>query len=102
MAEEKLSPLGSELMAALKEVKAHRRGEIELPTRVWQGARKVDVAALRKRLHLSQREFAERFGLALSTVRGWERGRHQPDRSARVLLRVIEREGEAVVRALGA
>jgi putative transcriptional regulator len=100
MAEEKLSPLGAELVEALQEVAAHVRGEVELPMRVTQTPDMVDVTGIRKRMHLSQREFADRFGLSLSTVRDWEQGRRQPDRSARILLRVIEREGDAVVRAL--
>ncbi|HEV7516918.1 MAG TPA: helix-turn-helix domain-containing protein [Thermoanaerobaculia bacterium] len=100
MAAEKLSPLGSELVEALQEVAAHVRGEIELPMRVAQVPDTVDVTTIRQHLHLSQRQFAARFGLTLSTVRDWEQGRRQPDRSARILLRVIEREGEAVVRAL--
>lgn len=100
MAEKKLSQLGAELVEALQEVAAHVRGEVELPMRVTQAPDIVDVTGIRKRMQLSQREFADRFGLSLSTVRDWEQGRRQPDRSARILLRVIEREGEAVVRAL--
>jgi putative transcriptional regulator len=100
MATEKLSPLGADLAEALHEVAAHVRGEIELPMRVTQVPDTVDVTGIRQHLHLSQRQFADRFGLSLSTVRDWEQGRRQPDRSARILLRVIEREGEAVVRAL--
>ena len=102
MATEKLSPLGSDLAEALHEVSAHVRGDIELPMRVTQVQvpDAVDVTGIRQRLHLSQKQFADRFGLSLSTVRDWEQGRRQPDRSARILLRVIDREGEAVIRAL--
>lgn len=100
MAKEKLSPLGAELVEAMQEVAAHVSGKVELPMRVVQVPDTVDVSGVRKHLKLSQRQFADRFGLSLSTVRDWEQGRRQPDRSARILLRVIEREGEAVVRAL--
>ena len=34
-------------------------------------------------------------------VQDWEQGRRVPDRAARVLLTVIDRDPEAVVRALG-
>lgn len=61
----------------------------------------IDVAALRARLGLSQAEFALRFGLDVGTVRGWEQGRFRPDRPARVLLRVIARDPNAVDDALG-
>jgi putative transcriptional regulator len=100
MAAETLTPLGAELVEAMLEVAAHVRGEIELPMRVTQAPETVDIASIRQRLNLSQRQFADRFGLSLSTVRDWEQGRRHPDRSARILLRVIEREGEAVIRAL--
>lgn len=64
-------------------------------------ARRVPaVKAVRKRLNLTQEEFAARFGLPLGTVRDWEQGAHRPDRAAQVLLRVIANEPEAVVRAL--
>jgi len=64
-------------------------------------ARRVpNVRALRKRMNLTQEEFAERFGLPLGTVRDWEQGAHRPDRAAQVLLRVIATNPEAVVRAL--
>lgn len=61
----------------------------------------VDVAALRKRLGLSQRVFATKFHLSVATVRDWEQGRTRPDGPAGVLLSVIDREPGAVLRALG-
>lgn len=61
----------------------------------------VDVAALRKRLKLSQRVFAARFHLSVGTVRDWEQGRARPDGPAGVLLAIIDREPQAAMRALG-
>ena len=60
----------------------------------------VDVAAIRTRLGLSQDEFAKRFGFKLDALQIWEQGRRRPDRAARAFLRVIEREPDAVLRAL--
>lgn len=37
----------------------------------------------------------------VDAVRNWEQGRRTPEESARVLLKVIDREPEAVLRALG-
>ena len=62
---------------------------------------RIDVHKIRLRTGLSQADFAERFGFAVATLRDWEQGRRQPDRSARLLLRVIEIEPKAVLRALG-
>ena len=55
---------------------------------------------IRKRLNLTQEEFAERFHLRLGTIRDWEQGKKQPDSAARVLLWVIEMNPEAVDQAL--
>ena len=61
----------------------------------------ADIAATRRRLGLSQTEFAAWFGISPGTLRNWEQGRRVPEGPARVLLRVIEREPEAVRRAIG-
>lgn len=55
---------------------------------------------IRKRLNLTQEEFAERFHLRLGTIRDWEQGKKQPDSAARVLLWVIETNPGAVDQAL--
>jgi putative transcriptional regulator len=60
----------------------------------------IDVAAIRRRLGMSQGEFAARFGFKLDALQNWEQGRRRPDGAARAFLRVIEREPEAVQRAL--
>jgi putative transcriptional regulator len=51
---------------------------------------------------MSQDRFARAFGLPKRTVQDWEQGRRQPEGAARVLLKVIEREPDAVRRALAA
>lgn len=61
----------------------------------------ADIAATRRRLGLSQTEFAAWFGISPGTLRNWEQGRRVPEGPARVLLRVIEREPEAVRRVIG-
>jgi putative transcriptional regulator len=66
-----------------------------------QRARRApSVRALRKKLNLTQEEFAVRFHLPLGTVRDWEQGAHRPDQAARVLLTVIEKDPDGVARAL--
>ena len=61
---------------------------------------RVDVRAIRARLKLSQTEFARRFGFTAAAVRQWEQGRRQQHGPARVLLTIIDREPNAVRRAL--
>jgi putative transcriptional regulator len=59
------------------------------------------VRRLRQKLNLSQPAFAERFQIPVASLRDWEHGRRMPDAAARAYLIVIEREPEAVQRALG-
>jgi putative transcriptional regulator len=55
---------------------------------------------IRERLQLTQEEFSLRFGVPLGTLRDWEQGASFPDSAARTLLRVIDKEPDAVIRAL--
>lgn len=75
---------------------ALRRGE----GRIVRAPETVDVRAIREALGLTQEQFAARFGFSVWSVRNWEQGVRRPEGPARVLLRVIEREPEAVTRAL--
>ena len=92
--------VGQEIITSLKEAIAWAGGEnvqarvttIQIPA--------VDVRAVRRRLGLSQSEFAARFGFQPATLRNWEQGRTRPDGPARVLLAVIARHPEAVEDAL--
>ena len=93
--------LGQEIETALGEVLAHVRCETELPCRIVDDPAAGRIVALRKRFRLRRREFADRFGLDARAVQEWEQGRQVPDRAARVLLTIIDRDPEAVIRALG-
>ena len=82
--------------AALSDLDAPPATEAQLAR-----ARRIPtVSALRKKLNLTQEEFAARFHLPLGTVRDWEQGAHRPDKAAQVLLTVIARDPDAVARAL--
>ena len=64
-------------------------------------ARTAHVARqVRARTGLSQSGFAARYGFSASAVRDWEQGRRTPEASTLCCLRVIEREPQAVERAL--
>ena len=91
---------------AMSEDERHRAALSDadaLPAREAQlaRARRVpSVSALRRKLNLTQEEFAARFQLPLGTVRDWEQGAHRPDKAAQVLLTVIASDPDAVARAL--
>ena len=86
------------IAAGLNEAIAIAKGEAEPPRMFVPPS--VDVVAIRKRAKLSQRAFAERYGFSLAAVRDWEQRRRNPDPAARTLLLVIDREPQAVERAL--
>ncbi|MBT4565024.1 MAG: helix-turn-helix domain-containing protein [Rhodospirillaceae bacterium] len=96
----KRTALGVQVEEALGEVLGHVRGETDLPCRIFDDPSAERILALRKRMKLSRQKFADRFGLDARALQDWEQGRRVPDRSARVLLTVIDREPEAVERAL--
>jgi len=96
----KRTALGRHVEEALGEVLAHVRGEVDLPCRIVDDPSAERILALRKRMKLSRRKFADRFGLDARALQDWEQGRRTPDRAARVLLTVIESNPKAVERAL--
>ena len=88
------------ILAGLKEVVAHKRGEITLPSRYVDVAPQVDVKAIRTKLKLSQSEFADRFYFPIRTLQDWELGRNQPLSPIRAYLVCISRNPKMVEKAL--
>ncbi|TGG90340.1 helix-turn-helix domain-containing protein [Natronospirillum operosum] len=62
----------------------------------------VEVKRIRAKLGMSQLEFASAFGISVSTLRHWERGDRSPHGPALVLLNVVSKEPQAVLKALSA
>jgi putative transcriptional regulator len=93
----KRSSIGQRAIAGAREALAHASGDQVPGMEIHQS---VDVAALRGRMNLTQSEFANRFGLSAATLRDWEQKRRTPEAPARLYLRMIEKEPEAVLRAL--
>ena len=92
--------VGQEIIASLKEAIAWAGGE-NVPVRTTAvQVPMTDVRAVRRRLGLSQSEFAAKFGFQPATLKNWEQGRTRPDGPARVLLTVIARHPEAIEDAL--
>jgi putative transcriptional regulator len=59
-----------------------------------------DVRAIRRKLHLSQQEFAQKYRIPLPTLRNWEQGRRQPDAPAAAYLNAIARRPREISEAL--
>lgn len=74
-------------------------GDVD-PSEVRVNRAYPDPRALRRQLGMTQEQFANAFGLNLWTLRDWEQGKSEPEGAARVLLRVIEQNPDAVRRAV--
>jgi putative transcriptional regulator len=57
---------------------------------------------IRKRLNMTQEEFAQALRIPVATLRNWEQGRNAIDPAARSLLMVVARNPRAVLTALEA
>ena len=97
-----MSKLGRKLIAAAREGVAIARGKADPTTYRMHVPAKIDVKAMRRKMGMTQESFALRYGLTLSRLRDWEQGRSAPDGAVRAYLKVIEKEPEAVERALTA
>jgi putative transcriptional regulator len=95
-----MSKAGSRIITAAEEALAFAEGRAAKGYGVHT-PEAIDIGALRQRLNLSQEAFAKSFGLPKRTIQDWEQGRRYPEGAARVLLKVIAHEPEAVKRALG-
>ena len=93
-----MSTAGESILRGARQALAYAKGERD--GFVAHVPEVLDVKAIRSRLGLTQAAFAARFGFDLRAVENWEQGRRQPERPARAFLRVIEREPDAVLRAL--
>lgn len=61
--------------------------------------RPIDVRNIRRKLDLTQEQFALRYGIDLETLRNWEQGKRSPDKTAQSYLRAIERMPEEIQAA---
>jgi len=88
--------LGDRIIEGLEEAIAWSKGD-NVPVRVTHvQVPDVDVSKVRRKMGLSQTQFALKFGFPPATLRNWEQGRVRPDTPTRVLLAVIAKHPESV------
>ena len=90
-----MSTFGEELIQSMKEALAHAKGDGPAIVHVHLTPREV-----RKKVRLTQAEMAPLMGMSVSGYRKWEQGKRQVSGPAAMLLQIIAREPEAVMRAL--
>ena len=95
-----MSKIGESIIRGLEQAIAFAEGTAKEGTYVVHIPPEIDVRAIRGRLGLTQREFAVRFGFNINTLRHWEQGRRVPEGPTRAYLMVIDREPQAVQKAL--
>ena len=83
----------------LEQAIRHRKGGRDRGMKLHVPAA-VDVKTIRERTGLTQEEFAATFAISLGALRHWERGDRKPRGTALVLLNVIAKDPQAVLRAL--
>jgi len=89
---------GQRIISSAKQALAFVQGEdnsciVHIPD-------EIDTVRIRKKIDMNQSQFAAYFGVSVRTVQEWEQGRAIPSGPARAFLMVIDREPEAVRRAL--
>jgi putative transcriptional regulator len=93
-----MTKAGESILRGAKQALAFTKGEeVDAIVHIPES---IDVKGIRKRLGMSQARFAAAYGFPVGTIRSWEQGRRHPDVAARAFLTVLDREPEAVERAL--
>jgi len=95
-----LSPIAESIRRGLEEALAYAVLTADPSLYYVHIPAQIDVKAIRTKLGLTQERFAARFGFNINTLRHWEQGRRVPEGPTRAYLLVIDREPEAVRKAL--
>ena len=60
----------------------------------------MDVAKIRKKTKMTQKEFSKMFFIPISTLRQWEQGKRVPQGPAQALLKIIDNDAKSALEAL--
>jgi putative transcriptional regulator len=92
--------LTQSIRRGLAEAVAYAEGKADENAYAVHIPARLDVKAIRSRLKMTQQQFAARFGFNITTLRHWEQGRRAPEGPTRAYLLVIDRDPDAVQKAL--
>jgi putative transcriptional regulator len=93
-----MSKVGKRLIDAAKEARQIAKG-VRDPASKYIPA-DINVRAIRRKLELSQDDFASRFGFSVNQIRDWEQQRTRPLGGVRAYLMLIDRAPEQVLALL--
>lgn len=89
--------IGDELIQSVEDAIKYMRGKkVHAVTHKIEIPDKIDVRSIRKNLHLSRKEFADRFGFSARTLQHWEQGNRHPHGSAKILLVLLQRDPSTI------
>ena len=94
-----MTKAGKSMIRGAEEALAFAKGE-KVSECVAHIPDEINVRRIRKKLELSQNDFARYFGVSVRTIQEWEQGRRMPSGASKNFLYVIDQEPEAVRRAL--
>ena len=86
-----MSAEGAELLKAVKQMKAEKKGKVYTPEQLL-------AIAARQSVNLTQKEFARLLNVSLDSVQDWEQGRRSPRGAAKTLLQVAKQHPEVLER----
>ena len=85
------------IQKGLSEAIAHAAAKPKAKVRLHR-PNKINVKAIRNKIGMTQMEFASSFGISVATLRHWERGDRIPNGPARILLNVVDKEPQTILR----
>jgi putative transcriptional regulator len=84
-----MSAEGSELLRAVKQMNARKRGRVYTPEQLL-------AISARQSVNLTQKEFARLLNVSIDSVQDWEQGRRSPRGAAKTLLLVAQNHPEVL------
>ena len=87
----RMSTEGNELLSAVKQMKAGKKGRIYTPEQLL-------AISARKSVKMTQREFARLLDVSVDSIQDWEQGRRSPRGAAKTLLRVAQDHPEVLAK----
>ena len=86
-----MSAEGTELLEAVKQMKAKKKGKVYTPEQLL-------AIAARQSVNLTQKDFARLLNVSVDSVQDWEQGRRSPRGAAKTLLQVAKQHPEVLER----
>ena len=93
-----MSKAFTEIKDGLKDAIVHAKGK-KTKAKEYR-MEPMDVRSIREKTGMSQQRFCATFGISVGTLRHWEQGLRAPQGAARVLLKVVDHNPRAVIKAI--